>query len=71
MQLEQWQGGTTIVSFDEFTVSHKEACRIFKQSGPEDVSTMGGLGVHSFSLFNFLGFNLRGLWWCSYSTSGN
>jgi len=33
VQLEQWQGGTTIVSFDEFTVSHKEACRIFKQSG--------------------------------------
>ncbi len=32
MQLEQWQGGTTIVSFDELTVSHKEASGIFKQS---------------------------------------
>jgi hypothetical protein len=32
VQFEQWQGGTTIVSFDELTVSHKEACRIFKQS---------------------------------------
>jgi hypothetical protein len=34
VQLEQWQGGTTIVSFDEFTVSQKEACGIFKQSRP-------------------------------------
>ncbi len=32
MQLEQWQGGTPIVSFDKLTVSHKEACGIFKQS---------------------------------------
>ncbi len=32
MQLEQWQGGTTIVSFDELTVYHKEAFGIFKQS---------------------------------------
>jgi hypothetical protein len=37
----------------------------------EDVSIVGGLGVHFFSLFNFLGFNLRGLWWCSYFTTGN
>jgi len=32
VQFEQWQSGTTRVSFDELTVSHKEACRIFKQS---------------------------------------
>ncbi len=32
MQFKQWQGGTTIVSLDELTVSHKEAFRIFKQS---------------------------------------
>jgi hypothetical protein len=32
VQFEQWQGGTSIVSFDELTVSHKEACGIFKQS---------------------------------------
>jgi hypothetical protein len=32
VQFEQWQGGTSIVSFDELTVSHKEARGIFKQS---------------------------------------
>jgi len=37
----------------------------------EDVSIVGGLGVHSFSSFNFLGFNLRGLWWCSYFVAEN
>jgi hypothetical protein len=26
----------------------------------EDVSTVGGLGVHFFSLFNLVGFNLWG-----------
>ncbi len=42
-----------------------------KQLWDFDVSIVGGLGVRSFSLFNFLGFNLRGLWWSSYSTIGN
>ncbi len=28
----------------------------------EDEFVVGGLGVHFFALFNFLGFNLWGLW---------
>jgi hypothetical protein len=31
--------------------------------GSEDVSTVGGLGVHCFSLFNFLGFGIVNCIW--------
>jgi hypothetical protein len=38
----------------------------------EDVFIMGCLGVHSFFLFNFLGFILwEFIWWCSYFEARN
>jgi hypothetical protein len=32
----------------------------------ENISVVGGSRVRSFFLFNFLGFNMWGVWWCSY-----